>query len=198
MRLLILLIAWSLVHWVGAGEMPFDREIINRNSLDGLPRSLSIRQGSDRWLGYDLERAKVFKAWRAPVGKVGLELTGFVTKSVGKVKFEDASVDGWRLRRAGKEVALSIRYLGCSQREKAFDLRWELRHDRGSVRLHQRVPMSAAEDDGWQIEIRGEGLAADEVLLLPRPLHQSWKPTLTIGKAAAGLSDSEWHRFILP
>jgi len=198
MRLLILLIAWSLVHWVGAGELPFDRELINRHSLDGLPRSLSIRQGREHWLGYDLERAKVFKAWRAPGGKPGLELSGFVTKSVGKVKFEDASADSWRLQRAGKEVPLSIRYLGCSQREKAFDLRWELRHDRGRIELQQRVPMSAAEAGGWQIEIRGEGLAADEVLLLPRALNQSWKPTLTIGKAAAGLSDSEWHRFILP
>jgi hypothetical protein len=35
-----------------AKTLPFDREVINRYSLDHLPRSLSIRQGSEVWLGF--------------------------------------------------------------------------------------------------------------------------------------------------
>ena len=38
-------------------------------------------QGTDMWLGYDLERATVLKAWQAPAGKPGLIKSGFVTRS---------------------------------------------------------------------------------------------------------------------
>src|SRR5687768_17008447 len=49
--------------------LPFDRDLINRYSVDGRPRSIAIRQGRDVWLGYDLEQAKLFKIWRAISGK---------------------------------------------------------------------------------------------------------------------------------
>jgi len=198
MRTFFFTLTLSLATLAGAAELPYDREIINRNSLDGLPRSLSIRQGEDRWLGYDLERAKVFKAWQSPAGKPGLVQSGFVTKSAGKAKFSDPSAETWRLQRAGKEVPLSIRYLGCSQREKGFDLNWELRHETGTIQLQQRVPVSGLADEGWQLEIRAEGLAAEETLLLPSPAQEAWKLTFTSGKAATALRGSEWHRLTLP
>src|SRR5688572_1956480 len=77
--------------------LPFAPEVISRLSLDGKPRSLSIRQGADAWLGYDLERATVQKAWRAPPAKPGLIKSGFTTRSTGITWFEDPSDAAWEL-----------------------------------------------------------------------------------------------------
>src|SRR5688572_22514829 len=75
-------------------SLPFDRQVINRYSLNGRPRSLSLRQGEDVWLGYDLEQAKPFKVWQAPAGKPGLSMRGFVARSEGVTWFEDATSEG--------------------------------------------------------------------------------------------------------
>ncbi len=184
---------------LAAADLPFDREFINRYSLDHLPRSLSIRQEADVWLGYDLERAKVYKVWQAPAGKPGLITTGFVTKSTGTTWFEDASVETWQLERQGKRVPLTIRYLGCSQRAEHFELTWELRHGSGSLKLWERIPRSTAPAGGRAVrELRVESLAVGEVLLLPVPAREKWKSSTGAGTAAPALTGSGWHRLALP
>ena len=178
--------------------LPFDREIINRYSLDHLPRSLSIRQGKDVWLGYDLERGKLYKAWRAPADKPGLSASGFVTRSRGTTWYEDKSTETWQLRREGKVVPLAIRYLGCSQREDSFELSWELRHEAGALTLVERIPMAAAPDEGRVVrELRAESLAADETLLLPLPARETWKLNRN-GDGVRALTGNGWHRLTLP
>lgn len=178
--------------------LPFDREIINRYSLDHLPRSLSIRQGKDLWLGYDLERGKLYKAWRAPADQPGLVASEFVTRSRGTTWYEDKSAETWQLQRNGKAVPLAIRYLGCSQREGHFELSWELRHEAGALTLVERIPMAAAPDEDRAVrELRAESLAADEALLLPLPAREPWKLTHQ-GRSVPALTGSEWHRLTLP
>ncbi len=174
-----------------ARALPFDREVVSRLSLDGKPRSLSIRQGADAWLGYDLERATVFKAWQAPAGKPGLIVKEFVTKSAGTTWFEDASDTRWELRRGEKTVPLLIRYLGCSQRKDRLELRWELRHDAGALTLHERIPLAAAPAADRAVRVlRVESLAKGEVLLAPSAARDAWK--------LPALSGAEWHRIVLP
>ncbi len=192
-------LALLLVRLTGADELPFDREVINRYSLDNLPRSLSIRQGEDVWLGYDLERAKVFKTWQAPEGKPGLIQSGFVTRSAGTDMFEDTSGQTWILQRAGKTVTLTIRYLGCSQRKTYFELSWELRHDKGVVTLLNRIPMAASSRaKRVALEIRADSLAADERLLVPESAQKAWKLTVSEGQMAGALTGHDWHKFTLP
>ena len=179
-----------------AGMLPFDREVINRYSLDHLPRSLSIRQGKDVWLGYDLERGKLYKVWQAPAGKPGLTTAGFVTRSAGTTWFEDRSSETWQLRREGKAVPLKIRYLGCSQRGGHIELTWELRHDDGVLKLAERIPTGAASGAERAVrELRVEALAAGEALLPPLPAREVWKLG---GRSAAELTGREWHRLTLP
>lgn len=199
MRSLFLIVLGVFVSEVGGGELPFDRAVINRSSLDGLPRSLSIRQEGDLWLGYDLERAKVFKVWQAPKGKPGLAQSGFVTKSVGKVRFEDKSDTSWELKREGVTVPLTVRYLGCTQRQSAFKLSLELQHAGGKLKLHQRVPLANPSGDPVAtLEVRVEDLAANERLLLPSAARKDWRLTLPHDKTTAELIDSEWYRLALP
>lgn len=179
--------------------LPFDREIICRLSLDGKPRSLSIRQGADVWLGYDLERATVFKAWQARSGKPGLTRTEFVTQSAGTAWFEDETEAPWELQRAGKTVPLVIRYLGCSQREDHIELRWELRHDTGAFKLHERIPLAAAPAaDRVVRELRVESLADGETLLPPSSMRAAWKLATGQPAVAPMLTGTKWHRLILP
>lgn len=179
--------------------LPFDREIFSRLSLDGKPRSLSIRQGADAWLGYDLERATVFKVWQARPGKPGLTRTEFVTQSAGTMWFEDASEARWELQRAGKTVPLVIRYLGCSQREDHIELRWELRHDAGELKLQERIPLAAAPAaDRVVRELRVESLAEGETLLPPSSARDAWKLTVGQTPAALLLTGTKWHRITLP
>jgi hypothetical protein len=181
-----------------ARVLPFDSTVISRLSLDGKPRSLSIRQGVNAWLGFDLERATVLKAWQAPAGKPGLIKSGFVTRSAGTTWFEDASNDKWELQRGQNIVPLTIRYLGCSQRKKHIELRWELRHDTRLLKLLERVPLNAAPAaDRVVRELRVEGLAAGETLLPPAAVRKSWK--LSSGQSAApALTGTELHRLTLP
>lgn len=180
-----------------AGEtLPFDRENINRYSLDHLPRSLSIRQGKDVWLGYDLGRGKLYKVWQALAGKPGLTTSGFITRSVGTPWYEDQSGETWSLRTGEKTVPLTVRYLGCSQREGFFELSWELRHDGGALKLQERISMTAAPaGDRVTRELRVESLGAGESLLPPPAAREVWKLN---SQPAAALAGRDWHRLTLP
>ena len=179
-----------------AKELPFDRGVINRYSLDGLPRSISIRQGRDIWLGYDLERATLRKVWRAPKGESGLA-GGFTTRSVGTALFEDKSDDGWKLQSGNQSVPLLVRYLGCTQREGRFELSWELRHESRKFRLRERVSTSGA---GKAIaasrELRVEGLNPGESLALPATAGAAWRTSE--GMSAKSLAGDKWIRIHLP
>lgn len=187
---------------VGAGDgvaLPFDREVINRYSLDRLPRSLSIRQGKDVWLGYDLERAKVCKVWQAPAGKPRLISIAFTARSAGTTWFVDLSGEMWQLERRATRLPLAVRYLGCSQRESHFELTWELRHDAGVLKLFERIPRSAATAAERVIrELRVESLAVGESLLFPLSARSAWKPVASGGTAAPALIGPGWHRIALP
>jgi hypothetical protein len=179
--------------------LPFDRLDINRYSLDHLPRSISIRQGANVWLGYDLERAKLYKAWQAPSDGPGLKPSDFVVRSVGTTWFEDSSDDGWQLQRLGKTLPLSVRYLGCSQRPSYFELTWELKHGTHVVKLFERVPRNPQmQEIRVMRKIRVERLAVDEALLLPTTARESWMLTTQQGAAVAALSGAEWHLLTLP
>jgi hypothetical protein len=180
-------------------RLPFAPDVISRLSLDGKPRSLSIRQGTDVWLGYDLERATVFKAWQAPPGKPGLTKSGFTTRSTGTTWFDDASNAAWELRRKEQTLPLAIRYLGCSQRTDHIELRWELRHEVGTFTLFERVPLVATKDKSRVVrELRVETLATDESLLLPTPVLETWKLSTDQNVAATALTGTQWHRLTLP
>jgi hypothetical protein len=180
-------------------RLPFAPDVVSRLSLDGKPRSLSIRQGADVWLGYDLERATVFKAWQAPPGKPGLTKSGFTTRSTGTTWFDDTSNAAWELRRKEQAVPLAIRYLGCSQRTDHIELRWELRHEAGTLTLWERVPLIAAKDKSRAVrELRVETLATGESLLLPAPVLRTWKLSTDQNVAAPALTGTQWHRLTLP
>lgn len=173
-------------------DLPFDRQRINRYSLDHLPRSISIRQGEDVWIGYDLQRAKAYKVWRAPEGEAGLKQSGFVMRSVGATIFEDKSDATWKLRRGGETTSLSVRYLGCSERASHFELRWELTHEAGVMTLRERVPIKS--ETSVTREIQVEALPADSQLLLPLSAQQGWNLTNAEGTPVASLTDVQWYR----
>ncbi len=178
--------------------LPFDRTVINRYSLDGLPRSLSIRQGDDVWFGYDLERGVLRKVWQAPAGKPGVLTAAFLARSSGTAWFNDTSGETWQLDRQGKTVPLALRYLGCTQRDTHFELTWELRHDSGTLTLRERIPRTGAAAPARAVrELRVENLGAGETLLLPRPARSVWR-SASNGTAAPALSDAAWHRLTLP
>jgi len=195
MQRFILSILFGLACLSAAGaeehDLPFDREQINRYSLDHLPRSISIRQGEDVWLGYDLARATLYKAWRAPEGESGLK-GGFVMRSVGKAIYEDKSDETWILRRDGETSPLAIRYLGCTQRDEYFELRWELTHESNVLTLRERVPMTAEKPVLREIQV--EALPSGSQLLLPLPAQKRWKLLAADGTNATSLSDAQWYR----
>jgi hypothetical protein len=187
--------AWPLT----ALALPFDREVFSRLSLDGKPRSLSIRQGADVWLGYDLERATVFKAWHARAGKPGLIKTSFVTRSAGTIWFEDTSADPWELRRGEKTLPLKVRYLGCTHRDDHIELRWELQHETGTLKLEERIPLAAAPTaDRVVRELRVESLAEGEALLPPASARAAWQLDPAAKTAIPALTGAAPHRFTLP
>ncbi|MES2693289.1 MAG: hypothetical protein V4773_07435 [Verrucomicrobiota bacterium] len=184
---------------VAGATLPFDREVINRYSLGGRPRSLSLRQGSDVWLGYDLEQAKAFKVWQAPAGKPGVLMAVFVARASGTMWFDDSSNDTWQLQRSGQTVSLAVRYLGCSQRETYFELAWELKHDTGVLKLRERIARAGAPaPDRVVRELRVESLAAGEALLPPPTMRQAWTLTARGKTSAPALVGADWHRFTLP
>jgi len=160
------LLAFLLAQFAIAEELPFDRTTINRYSLDGVPRSISIRQGS-AWLGYDLERATVLKVWRVRDGEVGLE-GSFTVRSVGEALFEDKSVHSWTLN----GDAADVRYLGCSEVEGGFELRWELKTGARTLRLAERVSTEPA-DRIWR-ELKVDGLDEGDLLELPALAGKAW------------------------
>lgn len=173
-------------------KLPFDRASINRYSLDHLPRSISIRQGKDTWLGYDLERAKLYKAWQAPPGEAGLKASGFVMQSIGKTLYEDKSNNTWRLKLGGETTTLAIRYLGCTQRDDSFELRWELKHDAGAMTLRERIAMVAEEPIARTLQV--ESLPPGGQLLLPTPMQKAWNLTTAQGETARHLSEPQWYQ----
>lgn len=180
--------------------LPFDPAVISRLSLDGVPRSLAICQGGSTWLGYDLERALVFKVWQAPAGKAGLSVSGFVTRSLGEVRFEDKAKAGWEWRGEGGDdvFPLKIRYLGCSQREDGFELSWDLQGDKTRLRLRERIALAAPSGGVAMRELRVEGLGEGESLLLPSATRSQWDLRNEIGEPVDSLGGSGWHRLTLP
>jgi len=173
-------------------ELPFDRQRINRYSLDHLPRSISIRQGEDVWLGYDLQQAKPYKVWRAPEGEEGLKQSGFVMRSVGVTTFEDKSDATWKLLRGGETTSISVRYLGCSERASHFELRWEITHDADVMTLRERVPLMAQNSVTREIQV--EALPVGSQLLLPLSAKQGWNLMNAAGTPVASLTDAQWYR----
>lgn len=176
--------------------LPFDREVISRLSLDGKPRSLSIRQGPDVWLGYDLERATVFKVWQSPSGRPGLLKLTFVTRSAGKALFEDTTDQPWTLQRGGRTLPLAIRYLGCTHAADHISLRWELKHGDDIMKLHEHIPLAAAAPtDRVLRELRVESLPAASSLLLPESAQKAWKVK---GSTTPALTSAGVHVLTLP
>ncbi len=191
----LLLLPWS---GVSGDALPFDGERISRRSLDAVPRSLSIRQGTDVWLGYDLERAKPFKVWQAPSGKPGLAVSGFVTRSSGSAWHEDRFAVTWELERNGVTIPLSIRYLGVTDLGTGFELTWELRHDTGALTLRERVPLAPPAGTRVLRELRVDSLGPDESLRPPLPARSVWILASPDGTPVPALSGAAWHRFTLP
>ena len=182
----------------GSSGLPFDRARISRYSVDGLPRSIAIRQGQDVWLGYDLERARVFKVWQVPAGTDGLESAGFTTRSRGTTWYEDGSAEGWRLQTAQGALPLDVRYLGCSQREDCFELRWELRHESHAFTLSERVFLHNPTAGRVVREMKVEGLPADTALLPPPAGLKAWRLSLADGRVATVLTNERRYQCTLP
>lgn len=180
-------------------ELPFDPAKINRLSLDQIPRSLSIRQGADIWLGYDLEKALAFKVWKAPKGKSGLMIKGFKALSVGTDWFQIKTGEVWQLKAGEKKLPLTVRYLGCTQAKEHFELSWELSHPDGTLKLSERIP-TANTNDKVRVyrELRAESLKAGGSLILPQAYRDTWVLTNPEGKSVKSLSGKAWHRLSLP
>lgn len=181
-----------------AEALPFDPARISRLSVDNIPRSISIRQGADVWLGYDLEKALVFRIWQAAKGKSGVILKGFKAGSTGTVLFEEKSGEGWQMARAGETISMTVRYLGCSQIKDGFELRWELSHPDGTMKLTERIATAPAADS-WRAsrELRVESLEQGTTLILPSAYGDAWTLTGPEGKPATSLAGSAWHTLSL-
>jgi hypothetical protein len=197
-RFLILFIFVVLPAGVAA-ELPFDPAQICRLSVDDIPRSIAIRQGTDVWLGYDLEKALVFKVWQAPGEKPGLILRDFKAVSAGTPWFEEQTGGGWKMKVEGKDIPLTSRYLGCTQNKGSFELRWELSHSEGTIKLSERIPMTppSGADRAYR-ELRVESLAGDVSVVLPSAYRKAWVLTGPEGKTVTSLAGSAWHRLSLP
>ncbi len=183
-----------------SGNLPFDLEKICRLSIDNIPRSIAVRQGGDVWFGYDLEKAMVFKVWRAPKDRPGVNFKGFKAFSKGTTWYDEKGTEGWQLKSAeGGNATLSIRYLGCTQHKGHFELRWELGHPKGTIELRERIPITPATASGRAYrELRAEALAPGAVLLLPPAYREGWLLTGPEGKTQTSLAHPGWHRLSLP
>ena len=180
-------------------ELPFDPAKINRLSLDQIPRSLSIRQGADIWLGYDLEKAMVCKVWKAPNGKPGLIVKNFKTISVGTAWFQNKAEEVWQLKAGEKKIPLNVRYLGCTQTKEHIELSWKLSHPDGMIKLSERIP-TANTNDKVRVyrELRAESLKAGESLILPPAYRGTWVLTNPEGKSVKSIAGKAWHKLSLP
>lgn len=183
--------------------LPFDRRRISRYSVDNLPRSLSLRQGTDVWLGYDLERGKLFKAWKATDDEPGLVVKGFTTRSQGTTWHEDTTDAGWRYSCQDRSAPLAIRYLGCSDRGDHVELRWELRNVDGGL-AHRRfvltetipgAPGQQARAERW---VQVDRLEPGEALVPPAVPATAWKLLDADGAETTHLTGSHRHRWVLP
>jgi hypothetical protein len=184
---------------VSSIELPFNRDIINRYSLDHLPRSLSIRQGADVWLGYDLERAKLYKLWRAPANSSGLEKNDFTVRSVGTTLYEDKSEAVWQLQRRSDLTPVRTYYRGCSHQAEYIELKWDLTFDRRTIHLMERIPVAGKSFGATPVrDLRVEGLQEQEALVPPNPTQIAWKITKSDGTTIDSFQDSHWHRLTLP
>jgi hypothetical protein len=180
-----------------ASKLPFAPTAISRLSLDDVPRSMSIRQGADVWLGYDLERATVFKVWQRTPGKSGLLTSGFVSRSQGTIWFDDTSDQTWTLMRQGKLLPLVTRYLGCSHRNNGCELQWEFSHEHRNFTLYERVPLTRLRLEARATrEMRVEGLRDDEQLWPPQKVRDAWKLNGTRGDAPPILNEN-WQALLL-
>ena len=179
-------------------ELPFDPAKISRLSLDGVPRSLSIRQGADTWLGYDLEKALSFKVWQAPKDKPGLVVKGFKTVSAGTTWSNTKLGESWQLNDKGNEAEPTVRYLGCTQMDKQIELSWELIHPRGIIQFRERVPTVAASGTVRVYrELRAESLKDGMSLVLPPTYRDGWELTCPEGKTVKSITGPGWHRISL-
>lgn len=188
----------TLADDVPTSALPFDRRVINRYSLDHLPRSVSIRQNSNVWLGYDLERASIYKVWQSPPEKSGLIPSGFRVRSSGRALFEDKSNSVWTWEHETTSQPMAARYLGISQLKDAFQLTWELQHKSGVVILVERVPFDSAESTARVVrEIRIQRLMPGDRIRLPTAVLDHWQLTSSLGATVEAIADSEWHRLTL-
>ena len=181
----LLIVFTLLLPLLAVAQLPYDSSAINRYSLDGVPHSISIRQCADIWLGYDLERATIIRVWRALEGESGLK-GAFTVKSSGETLFGDKSDDGWTWN--GEPVKL--RYLGSSDFDDRFELRWEFRKGTRTLQLTERVPTSTSKVVARDLKV--EGLEKGESLTLPAAAGAVWKTES--GEAAKEISGNQWIR----
>jgi len=180
-------------------SLPFDPAEICRYSIDNIPRSLSIRQGADVWFGYDLEQARVFKVWRAPADKPGVVVNSFKAQSSGTALFEGKAGEGWQIKIDGKSIPLIPRYLGSTEQEGNFELRWELSHPAGTITLSERIPKTKAPDRSEPYRlVRIESLAPGVLLVLPEMYRETWVLTDPEGKTVSTFTGPDWHQLSLP
>lgn len=177
-------------------KLPFDPKLISRASLDGVPRSLSVRQG-ESWIGYDLERGTPFHVWRSKLDTTGLIVNGFTTRSEGETRFADSSDASWRLLREGKPVECSFRYRSCSDRGDAIELVWEFRHGNRAVLVTERVAprTDAAETVVRHLEVTG--LSDGETLHPPLPVAERWTLVDSEGDTCTKLERDGAYRLLL-
>lgn len=188
----------SIFQNAAAQALPFDPAEISRLSVDQIPRSVSIRQGADIWFGYNLEKALLFKVWKAAKDKPGLIRKDFKTQSSGKVLFESKSDQAWLIERNGKEIQPVIRYLGCTENDADFELRWELRHPGARLQLSERIPKSPAGDSSRAIrELKVHHLEKGTSLILPSAYQKDWILTGPGEATAKSINGSDWHRLSL-
>lgn len=185
-----------------SGEaLPFGRDVVNRYSLDGVPRSISVRWGGDLWIGYDLERAQAFRVWRASDDETAGRRGVFTVRSEGERLYRDDSKGTWTLRRGEASVPLRTRYLGCSHREDRVVLRWELRHDEGTLVLEESVSTAKPPPGKTPARrLRVEALSEGEAIEPPKPVLGGWRILAGTGEEAAertGLVGGAWHRLVL-
>ncbi len=179
-------------------DLPFNREIINRYSLDHLPRSLSIRQRADVWFGYDLERAKLYKLWRAPANGSGIEKSDFTVRSVGTTLYKDTSEGTWQLQRRNEITPVQTIYQGCSHQAEYIELRWELKCQGRTTLLSERIPISGKSlGEVCVRDLRVEGMEAEEALLPPTPTQNAWTISKPDGTTTDSFHDAHWHRLTL-
>ncbi len=149
--------------------LTFDRQRINRYSLDHLPRSLSVRQGPDRWLGYDLEKGKLYKAWRAPANDSGLAAKGFTTQSQGVSWYEDKTEASWEMRYAER------RFL-----------------------LNEHIPKEASSQGRMERRLYVDRLEPGEAIIPPEVLRNPWSLFDERGEQTTRIFGSQHYRWVLP